>query len=327
MPGLNDSHIHVIRGGLNYHLELRWDGVASLADALRMLKDQARSHAAAAVGARRREAGASSSSRSAACRLSQEINDAAPDTPVFVLHLYDRAWLNGAALRAVGYTRDTPDPPGAAIERDRHGNPTGLLIAKPNASILYATLAKGPRLSPEDQTNSTRHFMRELNRLGPDKHHRRGRWLPELSGRLRGHRRPAPGRPADAADRLQPVHAAAEAGAGGFPALDVDGDALPGRRVLSPERCRRDARVLGRRLRRLPGAAARSRAVDGSRISRRWFAISRSSGGRSGCTPPTTSRSRAFSTCSSASTVTSRSISCAGSSITRRRSARATSSA
>ena len=41
VPGLNDSHIHLIRGGLNYHLELRWDGVRSLADALRMLKDQA----------------------------------------------------------------------------------------------------------------------------------------------------------------------------------------------------------------------------------------------------------------------------------------------
>src|SRR5439155_1649141 len=41
-----------------------------------------------------------------------------------------------------------------------------VLIAKPNANILYATLAKGPRLSREDQINSTRHFMRELNRLG-----------------------------------------------------------------------------------------------------------------------------------------------------------------
>ena len=41
IPGLNDSHIHPIRGGLNYNLELRWDGVPSLADALRMLKEQA----------------------------------------------------------------------------------------------------------------------------------------------------------------------------------------------------------------------------------------------------------------------------------------------
>jgi hypothetical protein len=96
----------------------------------------------------------------------EEINAAAPETPVFVLHLYDRALLNGAALRAVGYTKDTPDPPGGRIERDRAGNPTGMLVAKPNALILYATLAKGPRLPREDQINSSRHFMRELNRLG-----------------------------------------------------------------------------------------------------------------------------------------------------------------
>ncbi|NQD64147.1 amidohydrolase family protein, partial [Enterobacter sp. CM29] len=41
IPGLNDSHLHLIRGGLNYNLELRWEGVPSLADALRMLKEQA----------------------------------------------------------------------------------------------------------------------------------------------------------------------------------------------------------------------------------------------------------------------------------------------
>ncbi|MBV8609449.1 MAG: amidohydrolase, partial [Singulisphaera sp.] len=95
-----------------------------------------------------------------------EINAVSPDTPVFVLHLYDRAILNGAALRACGYDKDTPDPPGAEIQRDKQGNPTGLLIAKPNAMILYQTLGKGPKLPPDEQANSTRHFMRELNRLG-----------------------------------------------------------------------------------------------------------------------------------------------------------------
>ena len=95
-----------------------------------------------------------------------EINAVAPETPVFILHLYDRALLNGAALRAAGITKDTPDPMGGHIERDANGNPTGMLIAEPNALILYSTLAKGPKLPLEDQINSTRHFMRELNRLG-----------------------------------------------------------------------------------------------------------------------------------------------------------------
>jgi hypothetical protein len=95
-----------------------------------------------------------------------ELNAAAPETPVFLLHLYDRAILNAAALRVVGYTKDTPQPPGGEIVRDAKGNPTGLLLAKPNANILYATLARGPKLPLEYQVNSTRHFMRELNRLG-----------------------------------------------------------------------------------------------------------------------------------------------------------------
>src|SRR6266436_3509966 len=84
-----------------------------------------------------------------------EINAVAPETPVFVLHLYDRAFLNAAALRAVGYTKDTPNPPGGEIQRDKQGNPTGMLIARPNAGILYSTLAKGPKLPPEQQANST----------------------------------------------------------------------------------------------------------------------------------------------------------------------------
>jgi predicted amidohydrolase YtcJ len=74
--------------------------------------------------------------------------------------------LNRSALRACGYAKDTPNPPGGEIQRDKQGNPTGLLIARPNALILYATLAKGPKLLPEYQANSTQQFMRELNRLG-----------------------------------------------------------------------------------------------------------------------------------------------------------------
>ena len=165
IPGLIDSHMHIIRGGLNYNMELRWDGVRSLADAMAMLKAQvARTPAPQWV----RVVGGFTEHQFAEKRLPtlDEINAVAPDTPVFILHLYDRALLNAAALRAVGCTKDTPDPPGAEIQRDARGNPTGLLVAQPNALILYSTLAKGPKLPPEYQKNSTRHFMREMNRLG-----------------------------------------------------------------------------------------------------------------------------------------------------------------
>ncbi|PPA72797.1 amidohydrolase [Achromobacter spanius] len=165
LPGLIDNHLHIIRGGLNYNMELRWDGVRSLSDAMAMLRRQV---AITPAPQWVRVVGGFTEHQFAEKRLPtiEELNAVAPDTPVFILHLYDRALLNAAALRAVGYDKTTPAPPGGEIVRDAVGNPTGLLLAKPNASILYATLAKGPKLPLEYQVNSTRHFMRELNRLG-----------------------------------------------------------------------------------------------------------------------------------------------------------------
>ncbi|WP_267221085.1 amidohydrolase [Dyella silvae] len=165
IPGLIDSHIHLIRAGLSYNLELRWDGVPSLADAMRLLADQvARTPPPQWV----RVAGGFSEHQFAEHRLPtlDELNQVAPSTPVFILHLGDRALLNAAALRACGYTRDTPDPPGGHIEWDSTGAPSGLLLAAPDASLLEDALAHGPTLPHEYQINATRHFMRELNRLG-----------------------------------------------------------------------------------------------------------------------------------------------------------------
>jgi len=166
IPGLIDSHMHIIRGGLNYNMELRWDGVRSLADAMRMLKEQvARTPPPQWV----RVVGGFTEHQFAEKRLPtlDEINQAAPDTPVFILHLYDRALLNRAALRAVSYTRDTLDPPGAEIQRDGQGNPTGLLIAKPNATILYARLVKGPKLPRSRRASLQRLTSMQVRRPHP----------------------------------------------------------------------------------------------------------------------------------------------------------------
>lgn len=140
LPGLIDNHLHIIRGGLNFNMELRWDGVKSLADAMAMLKAQV-----------------------AVTPAPQWVRVVGG----FTEHQFAEKRLPTLAeLNAVGYGKDTPAPPGGEIVRDSAGNPTGLLLAKPNAAILYATLAKGPKLPHDYQVNSTRHFMRELNRLG-----------------------------------------------------------------------------------------------------------------------------------------------------------------
>lgn len=165
IPGLNDSHLHLIRGGLHYNMELRWEGVPSVSDALRLLKEQAENTPAPQWV---RVVGGWNEFQFVERRLPtlDEINKAAPDTPVFILHLYAKAMLNRAALDALGFNKDTPDPPGGTIQRNEKGEPTGLLLATPSAMILYSTLGKAPILERDDQINSTRHFMRELNRLG-----------------------------------------------------------------------------------------------------------------------------------------------------------------
>ncbi len=165
IPGLVDSHIHVIRTGLHYLLELRWDGVRSLRQALAMLRDQA---TRTPPGQWVQVIGGWSKEQFAEQRLPtiSELNAAAPDTPVMVTHLYQSVLLNRAALEAAGYNRDTPEVPGGQIVRDYAGEPTGVLLAAPAAGLLYATIGKAPVLSEDGQFESTRHFLHELNRFG-----------------------------------------------------------------------------------------------------------------------------------------------------------------
>jgi predicted amidohydrolase YtcJ len=165
VPGLNDSHTHFIRGGLTYSQELRWDGVPSLAIALRMLKDQAQRtpapHWVQVIGGW--TPGQFTEKR---LPTLDEINAATGDVPCYVMHIYDRGFINKAGLRVLGFTKETPNPLGGVLERDSEGNPTGLVILVSSIASLLGIFARIPKLQADEQIVSTRHFMRELNRLG-----------------------------------------------------------------------------------------------------------------------------------------------------------------
>ncbi len=165
IPGLNDSHTHVVRGGRFYNLELRWEGVPTLKEALAMLSKQAKR---TPKGQWVRVIGGWSPYQFSERRMPtlDEINEAAPDTPVFILFLYSQGFLNQAGLKALGITTDTPAPPGSRYELGPDGQPTGLLLAEPNPTILYKTIGRLPHMSSKDQINSTRQFYYELNRFG-----------------------------------------------------------------------------------------------------------------------------------------------------------------
>ena len=165
VPGIYDSHLHVIRGGRFFNTELRWDGVKTLKRALAMLKEQAER---TPEGQWVRVVGGWTEYQFEEKRLPTlaEINEATGQTPTFILYLYGQAYLNKAGIEKLGITGDTPNPDGGLIQKDASGQPTGLLIAEPNAFILYSTLSKLPELSPEEKINSTKLFMSELNSLG-----------------------------------------------------------------------------------------------------------------------------------------------------------------
>ncbi|CAM3650650.1 amidohydrolase [Sphingobacterium prati] len=165
IPGLFDSHMHMIRAGRFYNSELRWDGVKSIKRALEMLKEQSQR---TPNGQWVRVVGGWNEYQFEEKRLPtiEEINEATGNVPTFILYLYGKAWLNQAGLKALNITANIDNPSEGLIQRDINGNPTGLLVAEPNAFILYSTLAKLPNLTKVEELNSTIQFMSEMNRLG-----------------------------------------------------------------------------------------------------------------------------------------------------------------
>jgi predicted amidohydrolase YtcJ len=162
VPGLNDSHCHAVRGGRFYTLELRWDGLDSLSGGLDMIATQAKR---TPEGQWVRVVGGWSPYQFVERRMPTiaELNEAAPDTPVFVLYLYSQGFLNEAGVEALGIDETTQSPKGGRYELVDGG---AILHASPDPTILYQAIAKLPQLNAEQQEVSTRYFYRELNRFG-----------------------------------------------------------------------------------------------------------------------------------------------------------------
>jgi predicted amidohydrolase YtcJ len=159
IPGLNDSHFHLVRGARDYNLELRWDGVESLQHGLQMIREQAMR---TPIGHWVRVLGGWSPYQFREKRMPTvaELNDAAPETPVYVLFAYSEGLLNRAGAAALGLTRNSQAPEGGSYEFVDGG----VILRK--AAAVYSPIGKLPALSAEDQVNSTQHFFRELNRFG-----------------------------------------------------------------------------------------------------------------------------------------------------------------
>jgi hypothetical protein len=164
IPGLNDSHIHAIREGLNYNAELRWDGVTSLKRAMEMLKEQA---ARTPQNVWIKVVGGWNEYQFEEKRqpTMEEINEAVPDKPVFISYLYGKAFVNKKGLEVLQYDKNTRYE-GSLVELDGNGHPTGMLYAKQTPKAIYTTLALTTKLNHEERLNSTIQFYHELNKYG-----------------------------------------------------------------------------------------------------------------------------------------------------------------
>jgi predicted amidohydrolase YtcJ len=164
IPGLNDSHIHIIREGLNYNAELRWDGVKTLKRAMQMLKEQAQR---TPEGVWIKVIGGWNEYQFEEKRQPtlEEINEAVPDKPVFITYLYGKAFVNKKGIEVLKYSKDTKYD-GSLVELDANGIPTGMLYAKTTPKAIYTTLALTTKLKREERLNSTIQWYHELNRFG-----------------------------------------------------------------------------------------------------------------------------------------------------------------
>jgi predicted amidohydrolase YtcJ len=164
IPGLNDAHIHAIRGGQTFRRETYWYDVASLEDALARVKD-----AAAKRGAGKwvMVAGSWSPAQFTENRAPtvEDLDRILPDNPGYVQYLYDYAIVNQKGLRALGFDQPGASMPGIRIEKDAQGRPTGKLFG--NIASFSALVARiTASADNEERKSSLADFFKALNARG-----------------------------------------------------------------------------------------------------------------------------------------------------------------
>ena len=165
VPGLIDSHLHAVRAGNSYLVELDWTDVRSVAEALGSIE---RAAVERPPGAWIPVLGgwhpSQFTERRAPTRA--ELDTAAPRHPVFVNPIYghdDVAVLNSAGLAAMGWQDGCPHPDGGQLHRHPGGGLTGGLTGIP----LYTRIGRAALVADRDlEDRSTVAFFRRLASLG-----------------------------------------------------------------------------------------------------------------------------------------------------------------
>jgi predicted amidohydrolase YtcJ len=136
IPGFNDSHCHILSFGLDLgRLDVSADAVSSIADIERLLAEQAeRAGAEEWIVGRGYD---QNHLREGRHPTRQELDRAARGRPVVLWHTSGHVLTaSSRALEIAGISSSTAAPAGGEIERDEHGEPTGLLMEAPAMNLL-----------------------------------------------------------------------------------------------------------------------------------------------------------------------------------------------
>jgi predicted amidohydrolase YtcJ len=159
-PGLIDNHMHLLRAGINWQEEVRWDGIASRTQALDLLRARARTIAPEAwvynLGGGAIEQFADDDTPF----NRDELDRIVPNHPVFLQASYREAYLNSRALQVYGI--DDRMPAAAWVVRDASGRPTGRILE----AGFRQMVDRIPVPPPAEIEASTRAMFRDLNRAG-----------------------------------------------------------------------------------------------------------------------------------------------------------------
>jgi predicted amidohydrolase YtcJ len=161
IPGLIDNHAHWVRAA--EHDELRFDGVTSRQQALKMLADRVHSVPAGewivVLGGWSEE---QFTDESRGFSL-EELDRIAPNNPVVLQAVYNHSYLNSVALIAAKIDAGTPDPQGGRIEKDAGGKPTGLVRGAGGVAFVATRV---PLQNQEAWLANTRKLVSYLNSMG-----------------------------------------------------------------------------------------------------------------------------------------------------------------
>jgi predicted amidohydrolase YtcJ len=160
VPGFNDAHVHFVDGGsqLDY-LDLK--DAPTAGEFARRIADRAKTMAA---GEWMLGGNWDDQNWTPALLPTKELIDAATATTPVFLSRYDghAALANSLALKLAGVTARTPDPPGGAIVRDAHGNPTGVL----KDAAMNAVTRVIPPPTPERRLHAIRRALEHAASVG-----------------------------------------------------------------------------------------------------------------------------------------------------------------